>query len=62
MRLTAAVTPTVKVLVAAATLMGTRMTSRITGTFMKPPPTPASPDTRPATDIRDSAAGTRLAS
>ena len=52
--------PTVKVLVAAATFTGTCMISLITGVLMNPPPTPESPDTRPAPDMALRPSGTRV--
>ncbi len=55
----AAVIPTVNVLVAAATFTGTYITSLITGVLMNPPPTPDSPETRPATDIEARPSGRR---
>ena len=59
-RPTAAVMPTVKVLVAAATFTGTCMISLITGVLMNPPPTPESPDTMPAPDMALRPSGTRV--
>src|SRR6266540_3808638 len=46
--LAAAVTPIMKLLVATAAFIGTRMSMFIAGTLMKPPPTPRRPENRPA--------------
>ena len=46
--LAAAVTPIMKLLVATATFIGTRIRTFIAGTLMKPPPTPRSPEIPPA--------------
>ena len=47
-----AVSPMVKVLVAAATFAGKRMTSLDSGVLGNPPPTPAKPVTTPAIAMR----------
>ena len=56
-----AVSPTVNVLVAAATFTGTCISSLITGVLMKPPPTPANPEITPATVMAANPSGTRRA-
>src|SRR3989449_704021 len=46
--LAAAVTPIMKLLVATAAFIGTRMSMFIAGTLMNPPPTPSKPENTPA--------------
>src|SRR5581483_6932836 len=60
-RAAADVIPTVKVVVEAATLIGTPMTSVVAGVLMNPPLAPATPATTPAVDITASPAGSRRA-
>src|SRR5438067_1949638 len=56
-RAAADVIPTVNVVVAAATLTGTRMISLVAGVLMNPPLAPAMPATSPASDIAASPTG-----
>ncbi len=54
-----AVTPIMKLDVAAATLIGTLITTFIAGTFRKPPPTPSSPEATPAPKQTEAPPGRR---
>ena len=56
-RAAAEVMPTVKVVVEAATLTGTRMISLLAGVLMNPPLAPAMPATSPASVITASPPG-----